>query len=123
MRRDELLRAILPSVLLAVAGWWTMALLLRRPAPCVARDLARGALTRSSTVAALLFLPRRRSLAVYAVAILVLGSGGAHCGRAARRTGRPTSRASPYGEVNGDILTLHNVRNFDYRSETDFTDR
>ncbi len=27
-----------------------------------------------------------------------------------------------YGEVNGDILTLHNVRDFVYRNETDYTE-
>ena len=29
----------------------------------------------------------------------------------------------PYAEINGNKLTMHNVRNFDYRSETDFTER
>ena len=29
----------------------------------------------------------------------------------------------PFGEVVGDRLTLHEVRNFDYRSETDFDER
>ena len=29
----------------------------------------------------------------------------------------------PSGEVAGDTLTIRNVRNFDYRSETDFTER
>jgi hypothetical protein len=27
----------------------------------------------------------------------------------------------PHAEINGDIVHLHNIRNFDYRSETDFT--
>jgi len=27
----------------------------------------------------------------------------------------------PYATVNGDLITVHNIRNFDYRTETDFT--
>lgn len=27
----------------------------------------------------------------------------------------------PYAEMDGDVVTMHNVRNFDYRTETDFT--
>lgn len=30
---------------------------------------------------------------------------------------------APYATVNGDIVTIHNVRNFDYRTETDFDAR
>jgi hypothetical protein len=26
----------------------------------------------------------------------------------------------PYAEVNGDVITIHNIRNFDYRTETDY---
>ena len=27
----------------------------------------------------------------------------------------------PYATVENDVVTIHNVRNFDYRTETDFT--
>ena len=33
------------------------------------------------------------------------------------------SRNTPYATINGDLITIHNVRNFDYRTETDFTPR
>lgn len=26
-----------------------------------------------------------------------------------------------YATINGDMVTVHNIRNFDYRTETDFT--
>ena len=32
----------------------------------------------------------------------------------------PSSR---YATINGDLVTIHNIRNFDYRTETDFTPR
>jgi len=37
------------------------------------------------------------------------------------RSWQPDLAKLPYAEVNGDNVTLHNIRNFDYRSEFDFT--
>jgi hypothetical protein len=36
---------------------------------------------------------------------------------------QPDVAASPTAEISGDQLTVHNVRNFEYRSETDYTPR
>jgi hypothetical protein len=32
----------------------------------------------------------------------------------------PEVRETPWGEINGDTVTIHNVRNFSYRTESDF---
>ena len=39
------------------------------------------------------------------------------------RDWRPDVAVLPYAEINGDTLTVHNIRNCDYRSETDYTVR
>jgi len=39
------------------------------------------------------------------------------------RDWQPEVAILPYAEINGDLVTLHNIRNFEYRSETDFTPR
>ena len=36
------------------------------------------------------------------------------------REWKPEFAVLGYGIVNGDAVTIHNVRNFDYRTETDF---
>ena len=38
------------------------------------------------------------------------------------RPWQPDVARPPYAQLHGDELTVHNVRNFDYRSETDFTE-
>ena len=37
------------------------------------------------------------------------------------RDWRPEVAVLPYAEIDGDRVTVHNIRNFDYRTETDFT--
>ena len=49
--------------------------------------------------------------------------GGAASPPATTATGCPTSRSCPSATIEGDRLTIRNVRNFDYRTETDFTER
>lgn len=39
------------------------------------------------------------------------------------RDWQPEVAVTPHAEINGDIVTIHGVRNFDYRTETDFTPR
>lgn len=39
------------------------------------------------------------------------------------RTWKPEVARTSHAEIEGDFITLHNVRNFDYRSATDFTPR
>ena len=39
------------------------------------------------------------------------------------RAWQPDVAQEPWAEVKGDEVTLHNVRNFDYRTETDYTPR
>jgi hypothetical protein len=37
------------------------------------------------------------------------------------RAWQPDVAQEPWAEINGDEVTLHNVRNFDYRTDTDYT--
>src|SRR5262245_20183892 len=34
---------------------------------------------------------------------------------------QPEVAVLPYATIKGDLVTVHNIRNFDYRTETDFT--
>ena len=38
-----------------------------------------------------------------------------------QRDWQPDVAVPPFATFDGDMVTIHNVRNFDYRSETDFT--
>ena len=39
------------------------------------------------------------------------------------RDWQPEVAHVPYATIKGDLITIHNLRNFDYRTETDFTPR
>ena len=126
-RAAAALLRILVSVLIIVpvGAWGTLALWFRLPAPEGARALAAGlfAALGLATIAAL-FL--RRSLVGLTLFALVFGAllvwwstirpplDGDWAPDVARQT---------TGAIDGDILTLSDLRDFDWRTDHDFTER
>ncbi len=76
------------------------------------------------TVLAFLFLPRHGRTAIVAViAFAVLVGLFFRIPASNDRDWQPDVANLPYATINGDMITMHNVRNLDYRTETDFTPR
>ena len=67
--------------------------------------------------------PARRALLLFAAAFAILLLWWGQIEPRNDRDWQEDVANPPTGDVHGDLLTLHNVRNFDYRSETDFTPR
>jgi hypothetical protein len=93
-------RLVVEVILLAALGWGALALWNALPGPdWLARPLA-------------IAFPLGAALAV----VWYFSSRPSNSG-----DWQPDVSRLSYSELNGDVLTLHNVRNFTYRSETDFT--
>jgi hypothetical protein len=116
-----LVRALLLGPLLGgVTLWACAALWLDGPAP---RPLA-GALAlgfAAASAALLLWVrPRRRGLAAHAVLVVAVLLWWLSLEPSNDRDWEPSVARLPRASLEGDILTIRNVRNFDYRSEHDF---
>jgi hypothetical protein len=115
---------ILLGVILAAMTIWAVGALYY--APILAerwRPLAAGSYA-VITVLAFLFLSRRGRTAIVAViAFAVLVGLFFRIPGSNNRDWQPDVANLPYAAINGDTVTIHNVRNFDYRTETDFTPR
>jgi hypothetical protein len=119
----RIFRFTIAIVLLAVVAWWSLALRFRLPvSPGLATAIAIG-----YAVAALVVLiwlrPFGRAALVVLASFAVLAHWWSTIRPSNERDWAPEYAQAPYGELDGDRLVLHNVRNFDYRSETDFTPR
>lgn len=116
--------AILVSVIVTAMTIWGAAMLYFSPLlPDRWRPLAAGAYA-SMTLLAFLFLPRRqRTLLVSVCASALLVTLFFRIPASNQRAWQADVVAIPYATINGDRITIHNVRNFVYRTETDFTPR
>jgi hypothetical protein len=115
---------LLGVIVVGIGGWGVMALWYFDDANSVLRA-ALAAMFAVATLAALisLGLPRWRwrtlvaYLAVFAVLLL--------CWTALKpsndRDWQPEVAVLPYATIDGNLVTVHNIRNFDYRTESDFT--
>jgi hypothetical protein len=115
-------RLALWAILLAATAWGSAALWFDGPA---SRPLA-GLLAAAWPLATLALLirmhPRRRAYAACLLLFAVLLGWWLSLAPRNSRDWQPEVARLPTAEIEGDRITLRNVRNFDYRSETDFTE-
>ena len=122
MLSKRVLIVILALALLAVTAWAALVLFFAGPgeAAWVRPSLATAYALLS--LAGLLYLrPFRRALAVWSVGLIAVLIWWGTLRPSNDREWQPDLARLSWAEVHGDVLTFHNVRNFDYRSETDFT--
>ncbi len=122
MNTVKILWRILAGIVVTAMTMWAAAMLYFSPLlPDRWRPLAAGAYA-SLTLLAFLFLPRRRrTLLVSVCAFALLVVLFLRIPASNDRDWQPDVARLPYANVNGDRITIHNVRNLAYRTETDFT--
>lgn len=109
---------------LAITGWGALALAIVGPGGDKGR-LALAAVYGLAGLVAVVALVLRRglrvALPVFAVALVAIATWWGSITPSNERDWQPEVAKLAYATINGDMVTVHNIRNFDYRTETDFT--
>src|SRR5213592_1262071 len=111
-------------VIAAVTGWGALVLFYIVPGPELVRTALAWAFAALglAAIAGLAVRRVRRWAFVAFVAGLVLVVVAWNSPKPSNDRDWQTEVAVlPYATINGDLVTVHNIRNFDYRTETDFT--
>jgi hypothetical protein len=107
-------------VITAMMLWCTGALYYAPLLPESWRAMAAGTFALIA-VLTFLFLPRRGRTTIGAIVIfVVIVIAFFRIPASNDRDWQPDVSRLPYATMQGNVITIHNVRNFDYRSETDF---
>jgi hypothetical protein len=116
---------ILVGLIIAiVTGWGALVLFYLAPGTEPARTAFASifALLGLATIAALAVRRiRRPAFVAYAVGLVVVLVAWNSATPRNDRDWQPDVAVLPDATIKGDLVTVHNIRNFDYRSETDFT--
>ncbi|WP_289022206.1 DUF4105 domain-containing protein [Desulfobacter postgatei] len=80
-----------------------------------------GLFAVSSVAVLLLVRPWLKGAVIFWVMFAVVLGGWLSMAPSNHRDWQPDCAVLPYATVNGDEITIHNIRNFDYQTETDYT--
>jgi uncharacterized protein DUF4105 len=118
-----LLRIMLGIVIAGITLWGVGVLYFSPLLPEAWRPIGAGGYAALTILAFLLLRQRGRtaigSVAVFGILVILFLQIPA----SNHRDWQPEVANAPYATINGDLITIHNVRNFDYRTETDFDAR
>jgi len=115
-------RTLLVLAILGLAAWAALALYLGPPQSAF-WALAIAAVGLVAAVSAV--LPRLRwwPLALFAVVFIAFQIRWSAVQPSNDRDWQTDVAVLPFATFDGDLVTIHNIRNFDYRTETDYTPR
>ena len=115
---------IVGLLMLAATGWGALALRYWDHANPTLRDALAAAWAVASLALVVGFSLRRwrwRSLAAFTGLFALLLAAWSAIAPTNDGPWQPENAVLAYASIDGDRITLHNIRNFDYRSDTDFT--
>jgi hypothetical protein len=112
--------------MLAATGWGALALLYWDHANPVQRNVLAVAYGVTALGLVMAFIRPRwrwRAFGSFVVLFVLLLAGWSTLRPSNDRDWKPENALLAYASIDGDRITLHNIRNFDYRSKSDFTPR
>lgn len=115
---------LLALVVIASAGWSAAALYFSGPQNPVVQAVLAGTFALAALLALTALAFRRwrwRALTAYLVLFAAVVAWWLSIEPSNERDWQPDVAKLAYATVDGDKVTVHNIRNFDYRSETDYT--
>ena len=114
--------ALIGIVVILLSLWGTLALFYTLSSTASALLSAGFALCGTATFTGVFFARwRRPATAAFAVLWVAVFGWWSTVEPSNERVWKPEVTLAPYASVDGDLVTFHNIRNFDYRSETDFS--
>src|SRR5215468_3789499 len=118
-----LLRVLVAIPVLLVTAWWSLALYFAAPGPDWLQITLASVFLVSTVIILVWLRPFRLSLVIWVVALGVILFWWSTLQPTNDADWQPDVARLPWGEVDGDRLTIHNLRNSDYRTEQDYTVR
>ena len=110
--------------MVAVMTAWGMLAIYYSDIPDATQRTCFAGLFGLATLAAFIVLSnRRRTLVGFIVVFTVLIAWWSLIKPSNSRDWQDDVALLPYAEIQGDLVTIHNIRNFNYRTETDFDPR
>jgi len=109
-------------LLLLMTGWGIMAIWYSN-LPTSLRPWAAGGFGIISLLIPLLVRPRRRGVIAFFCIFILLVAWWLTIPPSNNRNWQTDVSVLPWATIEGDMVTIHNIRNCDYRSETDYTCR
>jgi hypothetical protein len=120
---NRILTLLLMIVVLSATGWGTLAIYYGDSQTSVLQSVLASVFAAAGLLAAtVVWLPRWRKsfLVIFGVLFLVVLTWWFNISPSNDRVWQTDVTQLPYAEIKGNEVTVHNVRNFRYRSETDY---